>query len=116
MAGLVSGVHVLPAGLRGIRGSTPASPRRIQLVAQLLPGRSKRRTPHGANPFECLIFSEENAQHPQSTRLPRGKMNRKIGTRRDCFPDLELLRRENSGGELLRADKYARPKPWTFDS
>jgi len=25
------------------------------------------------------------------------------------------LRHENSGGELLREDKYARPKPCTFD-
>jgi len=56
MAGLVSGVHVLPAGLRGTRGSTPASPRRIQLVAQLQPGR------YGKDPGFGFVVLESSAQ------------------------------------------------------
>ena len=69
----------------------------------------------GARPIaihlgECLVFlDEENAQNEQSTHLPCGKMNRNIGHRCDCFPDLELLRHENSRRGSLCAERHVCP-------
>src|SRR5712692_8921005 len=62
-----------------------------------------------ANLFECLIFSEENAQHPQSLDLPCGNMNCNTGHRPECFPDPEPLRYENSGRKSLCAKRHVCP-------
>src|SRR5713226_2398245 len=62
-----------------------------------------------ANLFECLIFSEENAQCAHSTDLPCGNMKCNTGPRPECFPDPEPLRHANSGREFLCGESHLCP-------
>src|SRR5712692_7462657 len=85
-------------------GRGESSRRHLQLLPPPHPAKSSWATCPVL--FECLIFSEENAQCAQSLDLPCGNMKCNTGHRPKCFPDPEPLRHEISGTQSLCAERH----------